>query len=170
MQKPVLGKDMLHKYRTSPTQIARLLPTRTPLSLSASTRRCRRQLCATCCCPLQDMQKPVLGNKMLHKQATGDSTVNGLIPASVLLPPKGRPPGITARSVQHVLAQYRFLGKVSGTVACDVALQNRTYEFPHIRLLSYVVVCHRYLADDVNHMIHLVQSFCRDSGDGSLDD
>jgi len=43
----------------------------------------------------------------LHKQATGDSTVNGLIPASVLLPPKGRPPGITARSVQHVLAQYK---------------------------------------------------------------
>ncbi len=49
---------MLHKYRTSPTQITRLLPTRMPLSLSASTRRCRRQLCATCCCPLQDMQKP----------------------------------------------------------------------------------------------------------------
>jgi len=32
--------------------------TRMPLALSASTRRCRRQLCATCCCPLQDMQKP----------------------------------------------------------------------------------------------------------------
>jgi len=49
----VLGKDMLHKYRTSPTQITRLLPTRMPLSLRASTRRCRRQLCATCYCPLQ---------------------------------------------------------------------------------------------------------------------
>jgi len=48
----------------------------------------------------------VWGNKMLHKQAT--STVNGLIPASVSLPPKGRPPGIAARSVQHVLAQYRL--------------------------------------------------------------
>ncbi len=72
----------------------------------------------------------VRGNKMLHKQATVDSTVNGLIPASVPLPPKGRPPGIAARSVQHVLAQYRLLRRMYWARGCCTQSGARAVPLP----------------------------------------
>ncbi len=54
------------------------------------------------------MQKPVLGNKMLHKQATGDIDGQRANSSFSVITSQGSPPGIAARSVQHVLAQYRI--------------------------------------------------------------
>jgi len=47
------GKSAVHTYRTRTPVINRLLPTRRPLSLTASTRRRRRPSYAPCCCRQQ---------------------------------------------------------------------------------------------------------------------